>query len=149
MIWNKQTGKKYYSVQEKIKHYSSMLERKDISLDKKKLAKQRLIELKAIDNCLYDEPTMIITDDKYFGNPSSKLRACVVVGVDNKQQLLACPVRKRTIKTVILENDTDRQMDSTVKILKRKDVYETKNISGLASLTSGDKKKIKAIHGKK
>lgn len=149
MIWNKQTGKKYYSVQEKIKHYSSMLERKDISLDKKKLAKQRLIELKAIDNCLYDEPTMIITDDKYFGNPSSKLRACVVVGVDNKQQLLACPVRKRTIKTVILENDTDRQMDSTVKILKRKDVYETKNISGLASLTSGDKKKIKAIHSKK
>lgn len=149
MIWNKQTGKKYYSVQEKIKHYSSMLERKDISLDKQKLAKQRLIELKAIDNCLYDEPTMIITDDKYFGNPSSKLRACVVVGVDNKQQLLACPVRKRTIKTVILENDTDRQMDSTVKILKRKDVYETKNISGLASLTSGDKKKIKAIHGKK
>lgn len=36
-----------------------------------------------------------------------------------------------------------------LKPLDRSDVYETKYISGLATLTNGDKKRLKAIHGKK
>lgn len=150
MFKHEKTGKIYYSVREKINYYSDILKGKiPASKELKAKAKQRLPELQKVNAQSYDEPTMIVTDDKHFGNKMSKPRACVVVGQDSKKRLLACPVHKRTAKTVILENDTSRQVESTVKPLDRSDVYETKNISGLATLTSGDIKRIKSIHGKK
>ncbi len=150
MFKHEKTGKVYYSVREKINYYSDILKgRIPASRELKAKAKQRLPELQSINVQTYDEPAMIVTDDKRFGNAISKPRACVVVGQDSKKRLLACPVHKRTAKTVILENDTTRQVDSTIKPLDRSDVYETKYISGLATLTSGDKKRLKAIHGKK
>lgn len=150
MFIHNKTGEKYYSVREKIKHYSKIAYNdKTVTPAQKKHALQRLAELKAIDNLPYSEPTMIVTDDKHFGNKKSKPRACVVVGQDSKKRLLACPVHDRTTKTVILENDTTRQIDNNIKPLDRSDVYETKYISGLATLTSGDKKRLKAIYGKK
>ena len=150
MFKHEKTGKIYYSVREKINYYSDILKGKiPASKELKAKAKQRLPELQKVNAQSYDEPTMIVTADKHFGNKMSKPRACVVVGQDSKKRLLACPVHKRTAKTVILENDTSRQVESTVKPLDRSDVYETKNISGLATLTSGDIKRIKAIHGKK
>ena len=150
MFIHGRTGKKIYSVREKIKHYSKIAYNdKLVTPAQKKHALQRLDELKKIDSCTYNEPTMIVTDDKRFGNAISKPRACVVIGQDSKKRLLACPVHKRTAKTVILENDTAHQIDSIIKPLDRSDVYETKYISGLATLTSGDIKRIKAIHGKK
>ncbi len=150
MFIHGRTGEKIYSVREKIKHYSKIAYNDKLATSaQKKHALQRLDELKAIDSCKYDEPTMIVTDDKHFGHKMSKPRACVVVGQDSKNRLLACPVHKRTAKTVILENDTSRQVESTAKPLDRSDVYETKYINGLATLTKGDIKRLKAIHGKK
>lgn len=150
MFIHGKTGEKIYSVREKIKHYSKIaFNDKTATPTQKKHALQRLDELKTIDNALYNEPTMIVTDDKHFGNKMSKPRACVVVGQDNKKRLLACPIHKRTAKTVILENDTSRQVEGTTKPLDRSDVYETKYISGLATLTNSDKKRLQAIHCKK
>lgn len=144
------TGKPYYSVREKINYYSNILNGKIPATSGLKVrARQRLPELRSINSQTYDEPTMIVTDDSHFGNKISKSRACVVVGIDRKKRLLVCPVRDRTTKTVILENDTSRQVDGTSKPLDRSDVYETKYILGLAALTRGDKKRLKAIHGKK
>lgn len=91
---------------------------------------------------------MIVTNDKHFGNGISKPRGCVIIGTDNKNRLLACPVHDREVKSVILENDTSRQVDYKAKPLDRSDVYETKYISDLAELTSGDIKKLKAVHKK-
>ena len=150
MFIHGRTGEKIYSVREKIKHYSKIAYNdKSATSAQKKHALQRLDELKAIDSCKYDEPIMIVTDDKHFGHKMSKPRACVVVGQYSKNRLLACPLHKRTAKTVILENDTSRQVESTTKPLDRSDVYETKYINGLATLTKGDIKRLKAIHCKK
>lgn len=150
MFKHGKTGKVYYSVREKIKYYNNIaFNDKSVSSAQKKYALQRLNELKTIDKSSYVEPTMIVTDDKHFGDGISKPRACVIVGEDSKKRLLACPVHRRTVKTVILENDTSRQVDNKIKPLDRSDVYETKYISGLATLTNGDKKRLKAIHGKK
>ncbi len=150
MFIHGRTGEKIYSVREKIKHYSKIAYNdKSATSAQKKHALQRLDELKAIDSCKYDEPIMIVTDDKHFGHKMSKPRACVFVGQDSKNRLLACPLHKRTAKTVILENDTSRQVESTTKPLDRSDVYETKYINGLATLTKGDIKRLKAIHCKK
>ena len=144
------TGKVYYSVREKINYYINILKGKiPASTELKNKAKRRLPELQGINLQSYNEPTMIVTDDKLFGNRMSKPRACVVVGVDKKNRLLACPVRDRTTKTVILENDTSRQVEGTPKLLDRSDVYETKYMLGLAVLTGGDKKRLEAIHCKK
>lgn len=150
MFKHEKTGKIYYSVREKINYYSDILKGKiPATKELKAKAKQRLPELQKVNTQSYDEPIMIVTDDKHFGNKISKPRACVVVGQDSKNRLLACPVHKRTAKTVILENDTSRQIEYKNKPLDRSDVYETKYISGLATLTNGDKKRLKAIHGKK
>lgn len=150
MFKHGKTGKIYYSVREKINYYKGILRRKHgVTAMKREYAELRLLELEGINEQSYNEPTMIVTDDKHFGNGISKPRACVVVGQDNKNRLLVCPVHKRTATTVILENDTSRQVDYKIKPLDRSDVYETKYISDLATLTSGDKKKLKTIHGKK
>ena len=150
MFKHGKTGQVYYSVREKINYYSNILKGKiPASRELQAKAKQRLPELQSIDAQSYDEPTMIVTDDKHFGHKMSKPRACVVVGQDEKKRLLACPVHHRTTKIVILENNTSRQVEGTPKPLDRSDVYETKYIRDLAVLTSGDKKRLKAIHGKK
>ena len=143
------TGKVYYSVREKINYYKAVIAgKKDAPATTKRKAKLRLKTLEKLNARTFDEPTLIVTDDKHFGHKMSKPRACVVVGQDKKNRLLACPVHKRTTKAVILENDTSRQVEGTPKPLDRSDVYETKYINGLASLTSGDKKRLKAVHGK-
>lgn len=109
MFIHGKTGEKIYSVREKINYYKSILKQKQgVSAKKREYAELRLIELQGIDEQSYNEPTMIVTDDKHFGNKMSKPRACVIVGQDSKNRLLACPVHKRTAKTVILENDTTR-----------------------------------------
>lgn len=150
MFKHEKTGKIYYSVREKINYYSDILKGKiPATKELKAKAKQRLPELIKVNTQSYDEPIMIVTDDKHFGNKISKPRACVVVGQDSKKRLLACPVHKRTTKTVILENDTSRQVEYKNKPIDRSDVYEAKYISGLTTLTNGDKKRLKAIHGKK
>lgn len=150
MFTHGKTGKVYYSVREKINYYSEVLKgKKPATKELRAKAEKRLHELQRINNQSYAEPTMIVTDDKHFGNAISKPRACVVVGQDSKQRLLTCPVYDRTTKIVILENDTSHQVDKKVKFLDRSDVYETKYISDLATLTSGDKKRLRAIYAKK
>lgn len=150
MFIHGRTGKKIYSVRDKIKHYNKIAYNdKTVTPAQKQYALRRLGELKELDKAPYDEPTMIVTDDKLFGNGISKPRACVVVGQDEKKRLLVCPIHDRTTKTVILDHDTLRQVDAREKPLDRSEVYETKNIPALVPLTFYDKRKLRQIHGKK
>lgn len=150
MFIHGKTGKEYYSVREKIKYYKKRaFNDNTITAKQKKYALKRLSELSVIDKSDYREPTMIVTDDKHFGNKISKPRACVVVGQDIKKRLIVCPVHDRTVKTVILDNDHTRQVDYDSKRIDRSDVYEIKNIDGLLPLTDNDKKKLSLIHDKK
>ncbi len=151
MFKHEKTGKIYYSVREKIKHYSKIaFNDKTATPVQKKHALQRLDELKAIDNVSYNEPTIIITDDKKFGNGISKPRLCVAIKEDDKKRILIAPITKTTSNQVILDNDIERQIskaaDGKNKWINRSDVYESKYISPHAELTERDKRKIKRLY---
>lgn len=148
MFQHGKTGKIYYSVREKIKYYfKRAYNDKMVTSEQKAYALRRLGELRILDKSDYKYPTMIVTDDKKFGNGISKPRACVVVGIDDKKRLLVCPVHDRSVKAVILDNDVTRQVDGRSKPIDRTDVYEIKNIDGLKPLTLNDRRKLQAIHG--
>lgn len=148
------TGYTYYSVNEKINYYTGMLKSgktadgKPISEAQEDYARGRLSVLQGLRSRSFAEPTMIVTDDKHFGNAISKPRACVIVGVDKKNRLLAAPVYKRTVKAVILDNDYNRQVEPWERPIDRSDVYEIKYIDGLKPLTENDKGKIKVVRAK-
>lgn len=141
--------KKNYSIREKINHYTAILKGQKSYPVSKEYAEMRLKELTALNKRTFDEPTMIVTCDRYLNGKDFKPRAGVVVGKDNKGKLLVCPVRKRTTKTVILENDITRQVEAGAISLDRAEVYETKLIDGLKPLSKSDIQKLKAIHDKK
>ena len=150
MFKHGKTGQIYYSVREKINYYSKRAyNNKSISPAQKQHALNRLAELKAIDSARYDEPTMIVTNDRRLGNGIDKPRACVVLGEEEKKRLVVSPVYDRTVKAVILDNDYTRQVDSVEKRIDRSEVYELKYIDGLMPLTENDKRKIRYIHAKK
>lgn len=149
MFTHNKTKKNVYSVREKINHYKAILNGKKKYPVTKEYAEMRLKQLTALNKRPFDEPTMIVTDDKHFGNEGSKPRACVVVGQDIKQRLKVCPVHDRKVKTLILDNDPTRQVDYDYALIDRSDVYELKNIQGLLPLTENDKRKLREIHSKK
>lgn len=141
--------KKNYSIREKINHYTAILNGKKKYPVSKEYAEMRLKELKALDKRTFSEPTIIATCDRYLNGKEFKPRAGVVVGKNNAGKLLVCPIRKRTTKTVILENDITRQVEAGAISLDCAEVYETKLIDGLKPLSKSDIQKIKAIHAKK
>lgn len=150
MFIHGKTGQVYYSIKDKIKYYSKRaFNDKTITPEQKQYALKRLNELKALDKSAYDEPDLIITDDKHFGNGISKPRLCAVIDKDSKGRVCVAPIVKRTIKTVILDNDYDRQIDDKRKWIDRSNIYETKYIDGVKPLTQNDKAKIKKIIRKK
>lgn len=150
MFKHGKTGQQYYSIRDKIKYYNKRAYNDNtVTPEQKAYALKRLGELKELDNAPYNYPTMIVTDDKHFGDKISKPRACVVVGIDTKKRLVVCPVHDRTVKTVILDNDVTRQVESRQSVIDRSDVYEIKNIKGLKPLTLNDRRKLQAIHGTK
>lgn len=149
MFKHGRTGKIYYSVREKIKHYSKIAYNDKTASPKQKAhALCRLSELKELDKRPFIEPTMVVTNDKHFSNSIDKPRACVIVGIDSKKRLIAHPVHDRTSDVVILDNDITRQVDGQYALIDRSDVFETKYIDELAELTEADKRKIKAIHSR-
>ena len=147
MFKHGKTGKQYYSVREKINYYKGVIAGKiQAPAATKRKAKARLKTLTRINNCDYKEPTLIVTDDKRFGNEISKPRVAVVVKQDYKGRLLVAPVNRRDIKTIILDKAPDRQITPRLKALDRSDVYEMKYVSGAKPLTVYDKRKIKEIY---
>lgn len=150
MFTHGRTGQTYYSVREKINYYKKRaFNDNTVSIEQKQYALKRLGELKAVDKQSYDEPTMIVTNDKRLGNGIDKPRACVVLGREGKNWLRVSPVLKRTVDAVILDNDITRQIGSGQKLISDTEVYELKYLKGLQPLTENDKKKIRALHKKK
>ena len=116
---------------------------------KKIYALKRLDELKALDRQPYTEPRFVVTDDKLFGNGISKPRLCVAITEDSKQRVMLAPVVKRTAKTMILDEDIERQIsDRPVKWVNKNDIYERKYIDSRAELTKYDKAKLNILFRK-
>lgn len=140
------TNKLYYSVREKINYYKKVISGKvDADSTVKRKAKLRLKTLTKINTQSYDEPRLIVTNDYHFGN-SSKPRLCVAYGEDNKNRIKVFPIHKRTIKTIIIDNNLDRQIDPKYVPLDKSDVYELKYIFNVKPLSKGTRQMIKHIH---
>ena len=104
--------------------------------------------LTKLNNRDFNEPTLVVTDDKVFGNKISKPRLSVVIDKDD-DRLLVLPIYHRTTKQIILDNAPERQIDIRKRWIDKSNVYEDKYIDGAKSLTRYDKKKISLIWGKK
>ena len=142
---------KYYSIREKINYYQKVIKGTVVASAKtKRKAKTRLKTLMKLNERRFEEPTLIVTDDKHFGDGISKPRLAVVVDTDPKKgKLYVASVNQRTSKAIILDNQIDRQIDERKKWIDRSDVYETKYIKGVKPLTRYDKRKIIEIARKK
>ena len=155
MFIHGKTNKIYYSVREKIKYYNDCLKGKFLKPGqrlpayKKEYAEFRIAQLKGSIKDKYNEPTIIVTNDKFFGNPIAKPRLSVVIDEDNKGRILCSPILPRTSKNIILDNDIDRQIGDKRKWIDKSEIYETKYIENACSLTNYDKKKIINILRKK
>lgn len=147
MFIHDKTNKTHYSVREKIKYYNGILSGK-ITADskKKRKAKLRLKTLTKINNQTYNEPRLIVTNDKHFGNGINKPRLCVAYTEDNKKRIKVFPIRERTTKSIIIDNNVERQIESTYRWLDKSDVYETKYINNVKPLSIGTKRIIKSVH---
>ena len=154
MFKHGKTGKTYYSIRDKIKYYKSIVSgaKTDVSDETKSKASRRLAELQFLDGMQFDTPTLVVTDDRPFGNGISKPRLCVAIGVDKKKRVLVAPVLKNTSNDVILDNDIERQISKTErgrnKWLDRSDLYEAKIISPHAELSERDIRKINRLYKK-
>ncbi|MBQ2710798.1 MAG: hypothetical protein IJF66_02510 [Clostridia bacterium] len=147
MFTHSLTKKVHYSVREKINYYNKVVAGKiSVPAKVKRKAKLRLKTLNQLNNQSYLEPTLIITDDKHFGNSISKPRLCVAYGIDDKNRIRVFPIQKRTSKAVILDNNVERQVSSSYRLLDKSDVYETKYIQNVKPLSKASKKIIKSIH---
>ena len=99
MFIHGKTGKKYYSVREKINYYNKVIAGKvDAPAETKRKAKLRLKTLNRINSAEYSEPSLIVKNDKHFGNGINKPRACVVIDTDSKGRLLVSSLENRNTK---------------------------------------------------
>ena len=93
MFIHSKTGKKYYSIREKINYYKGVIEGKIQAPPKaKRKAKARLKTLTKLNDRAYNEPTLIVTNDTHFDNKISKPRLCIAYKVDSKGRVLVHPV---------------------------------------------------------
>lgn len=145
------TGKVYYSVREKINYYKAVIDgRRDAPAATKRKAKLRLKTLEKLNARTFDEPTLIVTDDKHFGNTIHKPRLGVVVADDERggDRVLVASVNRSVSKAVVLDNAPDRQVDEHKRWINRSEIYETKYLAGVKPLTKYDKAKIRKIYPK-
>lgn len=151
MFKHGKTNKIYYSVRDKIRYYTGILDgniKADDNLKKK--AKWRLPQLRRIDEQSYSDPTVILTDDSLFGNTISKPRLCIAIKDDSKNRLFVAPIYKTTSKQVVFDNDISRQISKTSdgknKWISKDNVYEDKYMTPKLILSNRDKKKIKKLY---
>lgn len=149
MFVHNKTNKFNYSVNEKLKYYKNIVSSNNFSKHNKDYVFKRINELTLLKNRTFDEPELIVVDDKHFGNGISKPRLAVVFDKDDKGRVLCASVSKRTTKAIILDSDFERQIDERKRWVDRSDIYEIKTIDGVKPLTLNDKLRIKYILGKK
>ena len=144
------TGYTYYSVNEKLNYYKKMINNpRSVSSEDLLKAKKRISELEKLKSRSFEEPTLIVTNDKHFKNGISKPRVAVVVDKDAKGKLIIASVNKRTTDSIVLDRTPDRQVDSRITSIDRSEVYETKYVSNLNPLTEYDKIKMNNRYKKK
>lgn len=156
MFKHGKTNYVYYSVNEKIKHYNNILKTgktfdgKVLTASRREYAESRLEYLNSLKNRSFNDPDLIMTNDNHFGNAISKPRVCAVIDTDKKGRVLVAPVEKRTTKTIILDNDYERQIGNKRTWIDRSEIYEVdRYITNVAHLSNNDMAKIKYILRKK
>ena len=156
MFVHGKTGKTYYSVREKINYYNKVINGKiEVSPAVKRKAKLRLKSLIKINEQDYSVPRIIMTNDKKFNSDNfEKPRICVAIKEDDKNRIFVAPMLKTNSQTIILDKDINRQISNTseghCRWIDKSDVYETKTISNVCSLSKYDIAKIRKIFvGKK
>ena len=144
------TNQPYYSVREKINYYKRVIDGKEpnASPTARRIAKGRLRTLQRLDSRSFDEPELIMTNDKHFGN-ESKPRIAAVVDKDSKWRLLVIGSHKRKTDALVLDKQPDRQLSGRKVWIDRSEVYETRDVNGVKKLSRYDKTKIKAMFCKK
>ena len=156
MFTHGKTGQKYYSVREKINYYKKIISGKitDVPVSTKRKAKARLKSLEKINNQSYNEPRLIVTDDKHFDHKMSKPRLAVAYGENAKGNIFVVPIYERAgeTKTIVFDKNINRQASvnshGKARYLDKSDVYEQKYVSKDFNLTKYDKAKIKEIFKK-
>ena len=150
MFQHGKTNKVYHSIQEKLKYFKDGSNDLSLSKEQRGYAKNRIKQLNKLHRRNFDDPELVVTDDKKFGNGMSKPRLCVAVKQDSKNRVLLAPLIKTTCNYVVLDNDIDRLISKTAdgrnKWVNKDDIYEDKYISPHAELTSRDKQKIKRLY---
>lgn len=155
MFVHGKTGKTYYSVREKIRYYDKRLKTdKTLSDAQCNYAQRRLSELKQLNNRTFSEPTLIVTDDKHFGNGICKPRLCVAYASDTKGRVRVAPVVKNSGKYCSLDSLPDRMIsDQNNQYIDRSDIFEEKYITmpdgSFVCLTDNDRRKISYLLQKK
>lgn len=140
------TKKTYYSIEDKIKHYTEISKgKKQYKGVTKTQARKRLAELKELRARTFNEPELVIVDDKYFGNTGSKPRLVVAIGTKD-EHVRVSPFHHRKTNALILDNYTDFQLDQRGAWVKETEIYETKYIDPVYPLTLSDKRKIKLLY---
>ena len=141
MFIHNKTKKVYYSIDEKIEHYSLISKgKKSHGNVTKTYARKRLRELKELKARDFESPDLVVVNDKHFGNGISKPRLGVVVATKDSKVKVA-PFHHRKTKVLILDNYTDYQLDQRATFVDRSDLYETKYMDPVPPLTDGDKRK--------
>ncbi len=156
MFKHGRAGKVCYSVREKINYYKKVISGNitDVPVSTRRKAKARLKSLEKINNQSYDEPRLIVTDDKHFDHKMSKPRLAIAYGENSKGNIFVVPIygRAAETKTIIFDKDINRQASvnshGKARYLDKSDVYEQKYVSKNFGLTKYDKAKIKSIFKK-
>lgn len=144
-IHNK-TKKIYYSIEDKIKHYTEISKgKKQYKGVTKTQARKRLSELKELKARTFNEPELVVVDDTKFGNPGNKPRLAVAIGA-KENKVRVSPFHNRKTKVLILDNYTDKQLDQRGAWVDKTDLYEIKYITPTYPLTQSDKRKIKTLY---
>ena len=155
MFKHGKTGKVYYSVREKIRYYDKRLKTDGTMTEEQRAyAQRRLSALRALNERPFEEPTLVVTDDKHFGNGMSKPRLCVAYASDTKGRVRVAPVVKNSGKYCSLDSLPDRMIsDQNNQYIDRSDIFEEKYVTmpdgSTVCLTNNDRRKIRYLFTKK
>ena len=146
-IHNK-TKKIYYSIEDKIKHYTEISKgKKQYKGVTKTQARKRLSELKELKARTFNEPELVVVNDTHFGNKGDKPRLAVAIG-SKENKVRVSPFHHRKTNALILDNYTDYQLDQRGEWIDKDKIFETKYFDPVFPLSAADKKKIKLLFSK-
>lgn len=121
--------------------------------DRRAYVQRRLPALRALNDRSFEEPTLVVTDGRHFGNGMSKPRLCVAHASDVKGRVRVAPVVRNSGKYCSLDSLPDRVIsDQNNQYIDRSDIFEEKYVTmpdgSTVCLTDNDRRKIRYLFAK-